>query len=171
MATSKPNSCRARRAGGRFDLQEVTAQISDRTGHLPGVTIAIAGCIVNGWARWPTPTSVPAARRAWSIYMLARPRSGAASRTRTLVMLGGAHQGELPRAYPEVEEHGLCARVTPSKPRAPGHRPSGRTRNAHSRNVRSLKPRRRGPCRGRVPRQARRDGGRRVSTPASPEPR
>merc|ERR1719389_553326 len=31
-----------------FDLQEVTAQISDRTGHLPGVTIAIMGCIVNG---------------------------------------------------------------------------------------------------------------------------
>jgi len=31
-----------------FDLQEVTAQISDKTGHLPGVTIAIMGCIVNG---------------------------------------------------------------------------------------------------------------------------
>jgi (E)-4-hydroxy-3-methylbut-2-enyl-diphosphate synthase len=31
-----------------FDLQEVTAQISDRTGHLPGVTIAVMGCIVNG---------------------------------------------------------------------------------------------------------------------------
>ena len=31
-----------------FDLQEVTAQISERTGHLPGVTIAIMGCIVNG---------------------------------------------------------------------------------------------------------------------------
>jgi len=31
-----------------FDLQEVTAQISERTGHLPGVSIAIMGCIVNG---------------------------------------------------------------------------------------------------------------------------
>ena len=31
-----------------FDLQEVTAQISARTGHLPGVAIAIMGCIVNG---------------------------------------------------------------------------------------------------------------------------
>ena len=31
-----------------FDLQEVTAQISERTGHLPGVTIAVMGCIVNG---------------------------------------------------------------------------------------------------------------------------
>ena len=31
-----------------FDLQEVTAQISERTGHLPGVTVAIMGCIVNG---------------------------------------------------------------------------------------------------------------------------
>ena len=31
-----------------FDLQEVTAQISERTGHLPGVAIAIMGCIVNG---------------------------------------------------------------------------------------------------------------------------
>ena len=30
------------------DLQEVTAQISERTGHLPGVAIAIMGCIVNG---------------------------------------------------------------------------------------------------------------------------
>ena len=29
-------------------LQEVTAQISERTGHLPGVAIAIMGCIVNG---------------------------------------------------------------------------------------------------------------------------
>lgn len=31
-----------------FDLQEVTAQISEKTGHLPGVTIAVMGCIVNG---------------------------------------------------------------------------------------------------------------------------
>jgi (E)-4-hydroxy-3-methylbut-2-enyl-diphosphate synthase len=31
-----------------FDLQEVTAQISEDTGHLPGVTIAVMGCIVNG---------------------------------------------------------------------------------------------------------------------------
>ena len=31
-----------------FDLQEVTAQIAERTGHLPGVSIAIMGCIVNG---------------------------------------------------------------------------------------------------------------------------
>mmetsp|Transcript_5733 Transcript_5733/g.7409 ORF Transcript_5733/g.7409 Transcript_5733/m.7409 type:complete len:330 (-) Transcript_5733:347-1336(-) len=31
-----------------FDLQEVTQMISERTGHLPGVTIAIMGCIVNG---------------------------------------------------------------------------------------------------------------------------
>ena len=31
-----------------FDLQEVTAQIAERTGHLPGVTIAVMGCIVNG---------------------------------------------------------------------------------------------------------------------------
>jgi len=31
-----------------FDLQVVTAQISERTGHLPGVTVAIMGCIVNG---------------------------------------------------------------------------------------------------------------------------
>ena len=31
-----------------FDLQEVTEQIRVRTGHLPGVSIAIMGCIVNG---------------------------------------------------------------------------------------------------------------------------
>ncbi|KAL6776847.1 HDS1 [Auxenochlorella protothecoides x Auxenochlorella symbiontica] len=31
-----------------FDLQEVTDQIRQKTGHLPGVAIAIMGCIVNG---------------------------------------------------------------------------------------------------------------------------
>lgn len=31
-----------------FDLQETTAQIQEATGHLPGVTVAIMGCIVNG---------------------------------------------------------------------------------------------------------------------------
>lgn len=31
-----------------FDLQTVTAQIAERTGHLPGVAIAVMGCIVNG---------------------------------------------------------------------------------------------------------------------------
>lgn len=31
-----------------FDLQETTALITDATGHLPGVTIAVMGCIVNG---------------------------------------------------------------------------------------------------------------------------
>lgn len=31
-----------------FDLQEVTKKIRDRTSHLPGVKIAIMGCIVNG---------------------------------------------------------------------------------------------------------------------------
>jgi len=31
-----------------FDLQEVTASIKERTGHLKGVKIAIMGCIVNG---------------------------------------------------------------------------------------------------------------------------
>lgn len=31
-----------------FDLQETTAKIQDATGHLPGVTIAVMGCIVNG---------------------------------------------------------------------------------------------------------------------------
>jgi len=31
-----------------FDLQETTAKISDATGHLPGVTVAVMGCIVNG---------------------------------------------------------------------------------------------------------------------------
>lgn len=31
-----------------FDLQEVTQAIQARTGHLPGVAIAIMGCIVNG---------------------------------------------------------------------------------------------------------------------------
>lgn len=31
-----------------FDLQETTAQIMDATGHLPGVTVAVMGCIVNG---------------------------------------------------------------------------------------------------------------------------
>lgn len=31
-----------------FDLQTVTAQIAERTGHLPGVSIAVMGCIVNG---------------------------------------------------------------------------------------------------------------------------
>jgi 4-hydroxy-3-methylbut-2-en-1-yl diphosphate synthase IspG/GcpE len=31
-----------------FDLQEVTARIKQRTGHLVGVKIAIMGCIVNG---------------------------------------------------------------------------------------------------------------------------
>jgi (E)-4-hydroxy-3-methylbut-2-enyl-diphosphate synthase len=31
-----------------FDLQEVTADIQKATGHLPGVTVAVMGCIVNG---------------------------------------------------------------------------------------------------------------------------
>lgn len=31
-----------------FDLQETTAMIQEATGHLPGVTIAVMGCIVNG---------------------------------------------------------------------------------------------------------------------------
>lgn len=31
-----------------FDLQEVTEQIRSKTGHLPGVSIAVMGCIVNG---------------------------------------------------------------------------------------------------------------------------
>lgn len=31
-----------------FDLQETTAMITDATGHLPGVTVAVMGCIVNG---------------------------------------------------------------------------------------------------------------------------
>lgn len=31
-----------------FDLQTVTRQIRERTGHLPGVKIAVMGCIVNG---------------------------------------------------------------------------------------------------------------------------
>lgn len=31
-----------------FNLQEVTDQIRTRTGHLPGVAIAVMGCIVNG---------------------------------------------------------------------------------------------------------------------------
>jgi (E)-4-hydroxy-3-methylbut-2-enyl-diphosphate synthase len=31
-----------------FDLQEVTADITEATGHLPGVTVAVMGCIVNG---------------------------------------------------------------------------------------------------------------------------
>lgn len=31
-----------------FDLEETTARIKDLTGHLPNVTIAIMGCIVNG---------------------------------------------------------------------------------------------------------------------------
>merc|ERR1740121_2280246 len=30
------------------DLQETTAKIQKRTGHLPGVRIAVMGCIVNG---------------------------------------------------------------------------------------------------------------------------
>jgi (E)-4-hydroxy-3-methylbut-2-enyl-diphosphate synthase len=31
-----------------FDLQETTAKITTATGHLPGVTVAVMGCIVNG---------------------------------------------------------------------------------------------------------------------------
>lgn len=31
-----------------FDLQETTADITEATGHLPGVTVAVMGCIVNG---------------------------------------------------------------------------------------------------------------------------
>ena len=31
-----------------FDLQETTAAITEATGHLPGVTVAVMGCIVNG---------------------------------------------------------------------------------------------------------------------------
>ena len=31
-----------------FDLQETMAQLQDASGHLPGVTVAIMGCIVNG---------------------------------------------------------------------------------------------------------------------------
>mmetsp|Transcript_69574 Transcript_69574/g.175712 ORF Transcript_69574/g.175712 Transcript_69574/m.175712 type:complete len:787 (-) Transcript_69574:211-2571(-) len=31
-----------------FNLQETTAKIQERTGHLPGVRIAVMGCIVNG---------------------------------------------------------------------------------------------------------------------------
>ena len=39
-----------------FNLQSTTAKIRAATGHLKGVKIAIMGCIVNGPARWPTPT-------------------------------------------------------------------------------------------------------------------
>merc|ERR1712232_225399 len=31
-----------------FNLQETTAKIQARTGHLPGVRVAVMGCIVNG---------------------------------------------------------------------------------------------------------------------------
>jgi len=31
-----------------FDLQSTTARIQEATGHLPGVTVAVMGCIVNG---------------------------------------------------------------------------------------------------------------------------
>jgi len=31
-----------------FNLQDTTKKIQDRTGHLPGVRIAVMGCIVNG---------------------------------------------------------------------------------------------------------------------------
>merc|ERR1711990_219483 len=31
-----------------FNLQDTTKRIQDRTGHLPGVRIAVMGCIVNG---------------------------------------------------------------------------------------------------------------------------
>eukprot|EP00929_Paragymnodinium_shiwhaense_P039222 TRINITY_DN2062_c0_g1_i1.p1 TRINITY_DN2062_c0_g1~~TRINITY_DN2062_c0_g1_i1.p1 ORF type:complete len:771 (-),score=190.79 TRINITY_DN2062_c0_g1_i1:318-2630(-) len=31
-----------------FNLQDTTARIKDRTGHLPGVRVAVMGCIVNG---------------------------------------------------------------------------------------------------------------------------
>ncbi len=31
-----------------FDLEETTAKIKERTGHLPGLKIAVMGCIVNG---------------------------------------------------------------------------------------------------------------------------
>merc|ERR1719352_481188 len=31
-----------------FNLQDTTARIQERTGHLPGVRIAVMGCIVNG---------------------------------------------------------------------------------------------------------------------------
>lgn len=31
-----------------FDLQEVTKKIKDKTGHIPGLKIAVMGCIVNG---------------------------------------------------------------------------------------------------------------------------
>ncbi|XP_077225533.1 4-hydroxy-3-methylbut-2-en-1-yl diphosphate synthase (ferredoxin), chloroplastic-like isoform X1 [Tasmannia lanceolata] len=31
-----------------FDLQEISAEIREKTSHLPGVSIAIMGCIVNG---------------------------------------------------------------------------------------------------------------------------
>ncbi|KAJ0965273.1 hypothetical protein J5N97_026411 [Dioscorea zingiberensis] len=30
-----------------FDLQEISAQIREKTSHLPGISIAIMGCIVN----------------------------------------------------------------------------------------------------------------------------
>ena len=31
-----------------FDIQAVTKKIKEKTGHLPGVKIAVMGCIVNG---------------------------------------------------------------------------------------------------------------------------
>lgn len=31
-----------------FSVQKVSAEIRGRTGHLPGVKIAVMGCIVNG---------------------------------------------------------------------------------------------------------------------------
>ncbi|CAH2069319.1 unnamed protein product [Thlaspi arvense] len=31
-----------------FDLQEISAEIREKTSHVPGVSIAIMGCIVNG---------------------------------------------------------------------------------------------------------------------------
>ncbi|KAL8502325.1 hypothetical protein ACS0TY_021456 [Phlomoides rotata] len=41
------NSCKIMKTKTLFDLQEISAKIREKTSHLPGVSIAIMGCIVN----------------------------------------------------------------------------------------------------------------------------
>lgn len=39
-----------------YDLRSTIARIKAATSHMKGLKIGIMGCIVNGPARWPTPT-------------------------------------------------------------------------------------------------------------------
>ncbi|KAJ4969878.1 hypothetical protein NE237_002977 [Protea cynaroides] len=51
-----------------FDLKEISAQIREKTSNLPGVLIAITGCIVNGPGEMADAVWVPTAKVKAEVY-------------------------------------------------------------------------------------------------------